>query len=265
MGLDIHVYHVDEVDVIRGLEEKIAMMDDRLSEKQEEIEDTVKDKYTYVVDKIVKELKDRELVFNEDKVFDKVMDVVMYDVIYRSIEIDIRTYMEIMLLSQYPLFMDNVDGIEEIIDMFICEVEVVLQDEDVKRLKKELLELEVERAKLEEEENELIDEPVIILHRYNMLLGWLIEHDMYYMEESADLYLDRDTVENILKDVGDAIEAYERGEVNKCKELMPAVKGFFFGSTEYDDGYLDKLKRLSKVLIEFLTADKKYMMLYVWY
>ena len=41
-----------------------------------------------------------------------------------------------------------------------------------------------------------------------------------------------------------------------AEELLPTTSGFFFGSTEYDDWYLDHLRHTVKVLEEELKETK---------
>lgn len=50
---------------------------------------------------------------------------------------------------------------------------------------------------------------------------------------------------------------YEEGKVIKdstiCKELLPTVSGFFFGSTDYDEFYYDDLVHTKKILEKILN------------
>lgn len=42
---------------------------------------------------------------------------------------------------------------------------------------------------------------------------------------------------------------------SKAMELLPCMDGFFFGSTDYDEWYLDDIKRTAEVLREFLEEE----------
>jgi hypothetical protein len=41
----------------------------------------------------------------------------------------------------------------------------------------------------------------------------------------------------------------------KIEELLPTTKGFFFGSTEYDEYYMSDIKSTIKGLEEILSED----------
>ena len=53
-----------------------------------------------------------------------------------------------------------------------------------------------------------------------------------------------------------------------AEELLPTCSGFFFGSTEYDDGYLEDVLRVLDVcesLLKHPLDDGERYELYIWY
>ena len=60
--------------------------------------------------------------------------------------------------------------------------------------------------------------------------------------------LGTNTKEKILNSLKDGFDK------EKAEELLPTQSGFFFGSTDYDEYYLEDLKRTQKVLKTFLEG-----------
>lgn len=58
---------------------------------------------------------------------------------------------------------------------------------------------------------------------------------------------------------GKQIPIIEKGTVikdpSRARKLLPTQAGFFFGSTEYDEAYLDDIKRTKDVLEELLAEE----------
>ena len=44
----------------------------------------------------------------------------------------------------------------------------------------------------------------------------------------------------------------------KAKELLPTCEGFFFGSTEYDEWYVDDLERTIEILEPLINSEDKW-------
>lgn len=59
-----------------------------------------------------------------------------------------------------------------------------------------------------------------------------------------------DTIYDLLDDISIVLE-----DNSKAPEFLPTSSGFFFGSTEYDDGYFSQLKRTKKELEAMLKIE----------
>jgi hypothetical protein len=113
----------------------------------------------------------------------------------------------------------------------------------------------------------------------NAIHKWFVDHCQDGRDECQESYVERDKLKELLElcrrvlalaktEPGDVVTgiSYRGGtqRVNtpqgkvianaaEIAELLPATSGFFFGSTAYDEGYLDDIESTVKQLTKALT------------
>ena len=69
-------------------------------------------------------------------------------------------------------------------------------------------------------------------------------------------------LETLRSECKDALIAYKKGDKIEAENIMTPSSGFFFGSTEIDEGYADDLKQTIKIIDKVLTKFKGYSIYY---
>jgi len=136
--------------------------------------------------------------------------------------------------------------------------------------------LDIDLSKIDE-----IEQRAGYWRKANAIHNWFVANvqdgmddcDEYYVSK-ADLQSLLDTVNDVLSKIkmkkgrlhsgtrwegGVKTELYEQGKVIKNPEVceaLPTTSGFFFGSTDYNEWYVDSLKETKAILEESL--DPKY-------
>jgi len=77
----------------------------------------------------------------------------------------------------------------------------------------------------------------------NAIHAWFVKNVQDGMDDCRTCYVGREQLADLLALVNASLK--NRG---KAGELLPPQEGFFFGSTELDDGYFDDLKETKKIL-----------------
>lgn len=116
----------------------------------------------------------------------------------------------------------------------------------------------------------------------NAIHRWFVENVQDGQDDCREYYVSRDQLKELLDIVntvldaselvdGDVVNGYkidktgkhpmiEQGKVIKdpsvAEELLPTASGFFFGSTEYNQYYIEDLK-LTKQIVEEALADEE--------
>lgn len=116
-----------------------------------------------------------------------------------------------------------------------------------------------------------IEEQVMYWRKANHIHAWFLRHSA--IDDQVPIYVDRDDIELLIKDckiVLKSLKGSKKGtvtvetgwdkdgktyekvkvytETDIAKEYLPTQEGFFFGSTLYDDGYVQDLKDTIKTL-----------------
>lgn len=119
-------------------------------------------------------------------------------------------------------------------------------------------------------------EPVELAYfrKVNFLVKFMENYEE--LENCTPMTLTKELVEELIESCDKVINLYETTE-NKidfekgAKEILPTTAGFFFGSTDYDDWYIDNVKDVKKemetnVLPEFDTLKKnEEITFHIWY
>lgn len=64
------------------------------------------------------------------------------------------------------------------------------------------------------------------------------------------------------------IESIEQEWIDYCQETLPNQKGFFFGSYEYDEWYIDKVQQVKKLfqeIIENVDWERQDLVMHCWW
>lgn len=88
----------------------------------------------------------------------------------------------------------------------------------------------------------------IDFRKHNYLFRW-VGRLVGEIENCEEYELDKTDIENLLADVR-AVNA----DPTRADELLPTQEGFFFGSTQYDEWYFDKIEYAERELSK-MVAD----------
>ena len=99
-----------------------------------------------------------------------------------------------------------------------------------------------------ERENE---EEILYWRKANMIRSWFVNHTAL-LSDDDDIYIpiSRETLELLKQDLEDTLNDH-----NLATVLFPTSSGFFFGSTEYDEYYWNKLKYTLEEVTKILDED----------
>lgn len=87
----------------------------------------------------------------------------------------------------------------------------------------------------------------------NAIHKWFVDHVQGGNDDCGSYEVSKEQLDQLLKDCKKVRAAYH-GRLNKViASLLPTQNGFFFGSTEYDKGYLEDIEHTIEVLESALT------------
>lgn len=95
------------------------------------------------------------------------------------------------------------------------------------------------------------EEEILYWRKANMIRSWFVNHTAL-LSDDDDVYIPicRETLELLRSDLIDTLDNH-----NLATVLFPTSSGFFFGSTEYDEYYWDKLKYTLERVNNILDND----------
>ena len=125
--------------------------------------------------------------------------------------------------------------------------------------------------------NELMErEEVAYFRKVNLLIPFF-----KYGENCSDLIITKDQVEDLIGTCSNVLDhfsnlkqlykedAYTKEEwIDYCQETLPNQDGFFFGSYEYDEWYLNKVEHVKKQfeeVIENVDWERQDLTMYCWW
>ena len=94
-----------------------------------------------------------------------------------------------------------------------------------------------------------VDVPVGYWRKANAIHAWIVNNCANGVDECQPIYVSPDKASELLKSCQDVVEYPEF-----AKELLPPQSGFFFGSTDVDEYYINDLKYTIQVLTKVLSA-----------
>lgn len=91
----------------------------------------------------------------------------------------------------------------------------------------------------------------------NAIHAWFVKNVQDGVDECQETWLQRSDLQKLLDAVNAVIE-----NPNLAGEILPPQAGFFFGSTDIDDYYLDDLKYTKDLLERALALDEAWDLYY---
>jgi len=92
-----------------------------------------------------------------------------------------------------------------------------------------------------------IEEEAAYWRKANAIHGWFVENVQDGIDECQESYVNPRQIEELLCACKEVLE-----NSNKATEILPTSKGFFFGSTDYDEWYLQDLEHTAIICAELL-------------
>lgn len=103
-----------------------------------------------------------------------------------------------------------------------------------------------------------IIEEVGYWRKANAIHMWFVKNCQGGEDDCRDAYVDIDRLKELLEIVQTVIASRDIVDnASKAEELLPTSSGFFFGSTDYNEYYIDNLKLTVKILIDALADGGK--------
>ena len=110
-------------------------------------------------------------------------------------------------------------------------------------------------------------EELVYWRKANQIRQWFVEHTSLESDDDCkEIPLTRDNIVQLIEDCQAVLDNHDLAE-----EILPTEGGFFFGSTEYDEGYFDDLEYTVKELTELLEEvppedfDNGFIYYYEWW
>ena len=72
--------------------------------------------------------------------------------------------------------------------------------------------------------------------KHNYLFRW-VENRVGDIENEQTYYLEKQDIQDLLDSINEVLDDH-----SKAEDVLPTQSGFFFGSTEYDEGYFEDLE-----------------------
>ena len=91
----------------------------------------------------------------------------------------------------------------------------------------------------------------IYWRKANAIHKWFVDHAQKGVDDCGNYYVERSDL-IALKEVCDRVLGFK----HLAEELLPAANGFFFGSTDYDDGYYSDVEFTSREIEKLLQLPE---------
>lgn len=108
----------------------------------------------------------------------------------------------------------------------------------------------VSKRRINPDRIKYIIEEVGYWRKANAIHQWFVDNAQDGNDDCRDYHVSRQLLEELLSLVNQVIE-----NRNLASELLPTATGFFFGSTNYDDSYMEDIKS-TKDILTMALADK---------
>ncbi len=96
-------------------------------------------------------------------------------------------------------------------------------------------------------------EEVCYWRKANAIHGWFVNNVQDGQDDCREYGVSAEQLSELLAKVNVAIAAFDAGEKEKLDEVLPPMKGFFFGTYEYDEWYKKDLEHTKQSIEEVLA------------
>lgn len=90
----------------------------------------------------------------------------------------------------------------------------------------------------------------------NAIHAWFVKNVQGGVDECQESYVPKEKLQQLYDLVTEALKVVKK-DAQKAGALLPTAGGFFFGSIEYNEYYVEDLKDTQKQLKKILAADLK--------
>ena len=106
----------------------------------------------------------------------------------------------------------------------------------------------------EEFKTDSIQTEIAYWRKANQIHNWFVENIQKGIDDCGYYQVTKEDLKTLLSICREVKQAFEEGNIERCSELLPTRKGFFFGQYDYDDYYKEDIEatieQLEKVLKE---------------
>ena len=103
-----------------------------------------------------------------------------------------------------------------------------------------------------------IDEEVGYWRKANQIHKWFVENVQDGKDDCGDYYVSLEQLKKLLDDCKEVLEKKDkRGAKKTAKEVLPTQEGFFFGSTDYDEGYWHDIEDTIKIVEAIMEEESQ--------
>jgi len=93
-----------------------------------------------------------------------------------------------------------------------------------------------------------ITEDVMYWRKANAIHDWFVQNVQEGNDDCSRYYVTREQLEKLLDDIMKALANKEN-----AKNILPTAKGFFFGSTDYDEYYWEDMENTKETLMTVIA------------
>lgn len=99
---------------------------------------------------------------------------------------------------------------------------------------------------------------VLQWRKANQIHNWFVENVQRGEDDCKDYYVSRESLEELLATLGQALQAREGGDDTgmTVEDILPTAQGFFFGSEEYDEYYWNQVEWTYEAINKLLNNPK---------
>jgi hypothetical protein len=102
-----------------------------------------------------------------------------------------------------------------------------------------------------------IVEEVAYWRKFNALHGWFVEKCAGGVDECQDIYVSEESMSELLNALKEVSNALSVGNVDASKEVLPPTQGFFFGSDDVDDYYVESVNSTIETIETLLKEHEE--------
>lgn len=100
-----------------------------------------------------------------------------------------------------------------------------------------------------------ITEQVAYWRKFNALHSWFVEKCGGGVDECQEIHISRQDLQDLLYTLNMVMAAIEGEDNDKIQELLPPVGGFFFGSTDIDKYYKQKVEDTIQIIEGLINEE----------